>query len=62
MIYEPMLHSDVKDKYIKYKTYDEYYDKLLDSNKYKKLMERKNVIETEINFCYREVNRLEPMY
>jgi len=62
MIYEPILHSDIDDYFIIYKNYEEYYDKLLESKKYNKLMIYKNKIETEISFYYKELNKLEPMY
>ena len=59
--YEPMLHSDIDDSYILYKTYDEYYLHVLDSRKYRNLINKKNIIEIELGFCYKhieDINRI----
>jgi hypothetical protein len=60
IIYEPLLHSDIDDRYIRFRTYDEYYIYTINKNKYKKLMDSKNVIETELHFLYNQLKELEP--
>ncbi len=59
MIYEPILHSDIDDNLIKFKTFDEYYIYTISKNKYKKLMNTKNIIETELHFLYNQLKASE---
>ena len=51
-IYEPLLHSDINDNLIKYKTLDEYYMHAISKNKYRDLINNKYIIETELHFIY----------
>ena len=59
MIYEPMLHSIIDDNFIRFKTFDEYYIYTINKNKYKRMMNNKTIVETELHFYYSLVKEYE---
>jgi len=40
----------------------DYYNYMLDDKKYKKLMNKKLLIETELDYCNRTINNMESMF
>ena len=57
-IYEPRIHTR---DYIKYRTLDEYYNHVICSRRYHKLINKKMLIESELGFCHKHINEINNM-
>ena len=50
---------DYRYKYIKYKTMDDYYEHVISTPRYNRLMNEKMLIESELNFCYNQIQEIQ---
>ena len=59
-IYDHHSHSRDYDD-IKYKTMDDYYEHVISTPRYNRLMNEKMLIESELNFCHNQINQINNM-
>ena len=56
--YEPQIYSR---DYIKYQSMDDYYEHVIGTPRYKRLINEKMLIESELSFCYKHIDDLNNM-